>query len=81
MALYYKMFYHIRSAAEPHYQKAAKWAFDFEAPFRKIQDEFRYTVSIVSVWVISLIYMQGYQRFYGQSVSQSDDALYENSIH
>eukprot|EP00026_Physarum_polycephalum_P000270 Phypoly_transcript_00270.p1 GENE.Phypoly_transcript_00270~~Phypoly_transcript_00270.p1 ORF type:complete len:988 (-),score=126.97 Phypoly_transcript_00270:2585-5365(-) len=41
LAVYYKMFYHIRSAAEPHYQKAAKWAFDFDSPFRKIQDEFR----------------------------------------
>lgn len=42
LAVYYKMFYHIRSTAESHYQKAAKWAFDFDTPFRKLQEEFRY---------------------------------------
>lgn len=55
LAVYYKMFYHIRSAAEPHYQKAAKWAFDFDSPFRKIQDEFKVINDAMGKVLVSLM--------------------------
>jgi NCK-associated protein 1 len=40
-AVYFKMFYHIRSSLEPAYQKVSKWIIETETPFRKLQDEFR----------------------------------------
>jgi len=41
VSVYIKMFYHIRSSSEPSYPKTSRWLLDSEAPFRKLQDEFR----------------------------------------
>lgn len=55
LAVYYKMFYHIRSTAETHYPKAAKWANDFNAPFSKIQEEFRVINDAMGKVLVSLV--------------------------